>query len=66
MPLGSLAAIVAAPIFNNYSMIGQKKSEFKEPHDRQSGTQRKSHAIICGVGVLFSLIDASCVIAMGR
>ena len=66
MPLSSLAALVAAPIFNNYSKIGQKKSEFKEPHDKQSGTQRKRHAIICGVGVLISLIGASCVVAVGR
>ena len=66
MPLGSLAALVAAPIFNNYSTIAQKKSELKEPHDRQSSTQRKRHAIICKVGVLISLIDASCVVAVRR
>ena len=66
MPLDSLAALDATPIVNNYSKIGQKKSEFKEPHDRQSGTQRKRHTIICVVGVLISLIGASCVIAVGR
>ena len=31
-----------------------------------SQAQKERDAIICGVGVLISLIDASCVIAMGR